>query len=324
MIIVLGEKPIIIGRLNFGFLLRTIKILLHKLKSLRVAGRDSYYPGHKRVSEEVLEGLTEIGVEYNLDPFLYENGSHYILLSHPNWLSVLSSSNGLMSADAQVICGPNVFHSLASECANELKKLNSIVLTPSDWVARNYEMQMPTLKGKIKVWPCGVNEDIWMPIKDSLIKKKVIIYRKHDGFDAGFLKYVTDYLEKKSLMPVVIVYGEYTIDQWKEELSLSCCVIYLTSFTESQGIAQFEAWSMNVPIFVYYVEDCIVDDWLFEGASSSPYLSESSGKFWSSLDDLICLIDNLIEGKDTYSPRKYLLNGYTREIQTKKLLSFLS
>jgi len=322
--IILGERPIVIGSVNFGFLICYIKIIIHAIKEIFCREEGKYYPGHKRVSEEILEGLSEMGVSYALDPFLLKSDSPVLLLSHPQWLHKLVLRQRKRKSVNKIICGPNVFHSLMSGYADSLKELNATILTPSNWVAANYKKQAIELEQQIKVWPCGVDENEWIPVSNSLSYNYIVIYRKQDDFDDAFIASILSYLRENNIKVVIVEYGQYSINDWKAQLNSAICVVYLTSFTESQGIAQFEAWSMDVPIFVYRVTQCVVDGWDYSGANSSPYLDRQSGAFWSNLSCLLKLLSDLLNKNKEYSPRRYILENHTRRLKTEELIGYMS
>ena len=63
---------------------------------------------------------------------------------------------------------------------------------------------------------------------------------------------------------------------------------------ETKGLALAETWSMDVPTLVFRLKNEV-------GSARAPYLTNSTGAFWSSLDELEYLIVNFREYE--FSPR---------------------
>ena len=161
-----------------------------------------------------------------------------------------------------------------------------------------------------------------MPANTNQKREIVIIYRKFDNFDEETVDSIKSFIDSLGLKTIIVNYGNYSIHEWKKYLGQSLCVIYLTSLTESQGIAQFEAWSMNVPLFVLNITECNVEGWNYVGANSSPYLNPQCGELWTGLTELFNLLKNLSERKEIYNPRKYIIDNFTRRSKSQELLSY--
>jgi hypothetical protein len=144
---------------------------------------------------------------------------------------------------------------------------------------------------------------------------------KHE--DTSLLKKINFFAAKNNLKVSIIMYGEYSLHDWKEALKTALVVVYISNVTESQGIAQFESWSMNVPTFIQKNDEVSVDGWSYVNATSSPYLTKNCGAFWSDYSELEILLSSLNSDSYGMKPREYILKNFTREVATKKLMKYI-
>lgn len=82
---------------------------------------------------------------------------------------------------------------------------------------------------------------------------------------------------------------------------------------ESQGIAQFEAWSCNVPTLVWDKRRWEWRDLVFEhpDVSSSPYLTEECGMRFTGAEDFEFTFDEFVGQLGGFTPRDYVLSHFT-------------
>ena len=80
--------------------------------------------------------------------------------------------------------------------------------------------------------------------------------------------------------------------------------------TESQSMAQFQAWAMDVPTLVLRVEK-YNDGESSYNASSSPYLNSETGEFFDSGLPSHNVINSWLDRLNTFSPRNWILKGHT-------------
>ena len=92
------------------------------------------------------------------------------------------------------------------------------------------------------------------------------------------------------------------------------------SRNESQGVALAEAWSMNVPTLVYNPGDFVYSGKLVTGISACPYLTDSVGRDWKTIEQLNTLLLEMNQDKFSFTPRKYVLERFTDEKAAKDLL----
>lgn len=173
-------------------------------------------------------------------------------------------------------------------------------------IRTNYLNDLPILKDKIEVWPAGVNIDYWKPNHDK--KHQVLLYVKTDN--RKMVKFVESYLEKHKINYSVIEYGKYRKSEYRRRLSKAAWAIFLSE-SESQGIAMLEAWSMNVPTYVWNPGQVIYEGNLIKDTSSCPYLTEDTGDHWKNIVEFKGKFDIFTSNLDKYRPRWWVVNNMT-------------
>jgi hypothetical protein len=138
--------------------------------------------------------------------------------------------------------------------------------------------------------------------------KKVILYEKHflipsivDAYESA--------LHDLGFEVVRVKYGNYTQSAFKAQLEKSQFLIWFGA-TESQGIAQFQVWSMNVPTLILRDELFTVSNRNFP-SSSSPYLDPACGEFFDLEIKPLLALQEFISRLGTFSPRLHVLGNYT-------------
>jgi hypothetical protein len=267
--------------------------------------------GHEAVRANLFNGLDQIGQEYSINgKFPLPPGQTVGVLAG------LRIAADLVKLKARIRLGPNYCVSPRQDPGIFLAREVEAVLVPSRWVADFYSSELPEISEKVWVWPSGVDCDYWRPLKSDAGSRYVILYVKNT--EGALVARTIQLLESLGLDYRVVEYGRYLSGAYLDLLQRSLAVIWLGK-SESQGIAQFEAWSVDVPTFVHYdPKDLVVGlgknltparissaEW-----SPSPYLSSENGSFWSSFEELRALCEEITSGVVRYAPRKFVLNGY--------------
>ncbi len=272
--------------------------------------------GHYAVTRSLLHGLNKNKIKYNFNS--------NIIISKT--VIVLSGTETLQFAITQkkkgkiqyLIAGPNI--SVLPSFDNKIlaSKEVDICLVPSTWVKEKYEEDSPELLGRIKIWAAGVDEIYWSPQNSNIIKYHALIYLKNTNAP---IKEVKELLNQFKIPYIIIYYGKYSKEQYKESLSRSKFAIFLSQ-SESQGLALAEAWAMDVPTFSWNPGFFKYQNYFFENVSSSPYTTKQTGNLWNSIDELALLI-KMYNKKNTYFPRKWILNNMTDALCSNNLLSII-
>lgn len=310
-ITVLTRKPASIGRWLFRRISLSRETLLSTLSSM--VG-DARVDGPAVVRINLLKGLDQIDQVYQFDP-------------PSNWISpyvgILSDIEALHWAIeakregriTRLVAGPNLVTTPLELnrilCAPEI----DVVVTPCRWVSEWYVSLASELEGRVTEWAVGIDTDYWSPDRAGAdgTKKQWLIYDKTDGGKKE-LNAVRSELERRGLPYDVIVYGEYSPEYYRRMLRRSIAMVVLSP-SESQGLAQFEAWSCDVPTLIW---DRRRIEWMgmvFDGnsASSSPYLDVKCGMRFRGEDDLSSILEQFIENIGDFTARDYVLQNFSLE-----------
>jgi glycosyltransferase involved in cell wall biosynthesis len=170
-------------------------------------------------------------------------------------------------------------------------------------------------------WPVGIDTDEWQPATrekdiDVIVYDKVLWNRRDKG--SKFLSAVTGFLGARGRSYVVLRYGAYREEQFKELLGRSKSMIFLCEH-ETQGIAYQQALSCGVPIVAWDEGGAWKDPnyfprrVCFEPVSSVPYFDSRCGEKFARIDEFNdCWSEfwgKLSNG--LYNPRDYVLENLT-------------
>jgi hypothetical protein len=117
---------------------------------------------------------------------------------------------------------------------------------------------------------------------------------------------------------VLIEYGKYTPFEYVSTLK-KLKVLFWFGGTESQGIALLEAWSANVPTLVRYRKSSF-DLYHPSEIAFGPYNDENTGLFFEENESALEII-NRFYSRPEINPREKILNEFTNEFTTRKLLA---
>jgi hypothetical protein len=220
------------------------------------------------------------------------------------------------SSPSKLVLGPNLdIHDLGvRRLFDEIPE--SMFIVPSAWVQSFFVKELGMSFNKVKVWAAGVDSKKWSPTKSK--QDVVLIYIKGDYFDLATL--IKAQAFEHGYESLILEYGSYSQSEYFNSLDVAKFAVFLIG-TESQGIAQFQAWSMDVPTLVlsqsrYRVNEEEARD---IEASSSPYLSPQTGRFFDGPHDKAS-VQEFIERLNDFSPRRWILNNYTYEKSAGKFL----
>jgi hypothetical protein len=110
----------------------------------------------------------------------------------------------------------------------------------------------------------------------------------------------------------ILQYGNYSQETYLNLLRKSKFVVFLTG-TESQALAQFQAWSMDVPTLVLAQAEYVNPKTAgyMVPASSSPYLTASTGHFFDDSNSVEA-IHGFVKSLDNFTPRRWVLANYSK------------
>jgi hypothetical protein len=279
--------------------------------------------GPDAVLSSLLRGFKKINQAYCVNPIKIHEGL--------NFCCVLSGVDGLRDAIEKksnekinkIFAGPNLVNLPRDSGGILLSNYIDQVIVPCSWVRDAYIKD--GLKNRIEIWAAGVDESYWSP-KSSYEKSIVLIYWKTESSE--FIKKVTRLVNSLGYQPIILEYGKYDPYQYKDLLQISKFVIFV-SMSESQGLSMAEAWSMNVPTFVWsppknYAVNFLLKqhNFFYDTISSAPYLSGMTGNFWDSIDVLAHLIGSF--NMQSYEPRAWVLENMTDQICAEKYVKIVN
>lgn len=272
--------------------------------------------GHPGVRKSLLAGLSKNQQLFNYNPTcLDECGDAVHVLADINALrqAIRLKQQGkikyLLAGPTLMVRGNEYNHVLGS------KEIDICILN-SDWIQQAYEYDEPALRGKIILWPAGVNTDFWKP-RAHTQSKNVLIYWKTEGKD--FCNAVKETLKKYGWNPVVLKYGNYCPNEYKQFLDESAFAVFIGS-SESQGIALAESWAMDVPTLVWNPGKRLIAGRMHDPVSAAPYLTSYTGAFWKEMHELEYLLEHIDDVLCPCAPREWMLENMTNEITVQRLL----
>ncbi len=275
--------------------------------------------GHYAVTRSLVDGLKKIGADFNYNPSREKDiADNVIVLAGVDRLrqAINLKNKGKIR---MLLAGPNVVEDVRSENGIVADEAVDRYIVPSEWVKNLVTGDCSKLKDRILCWSAGVDSNYWKPSVGATNRKKVLIYWKTERRE--FCNQVVKLVRDGGMDPVLLQYGRYNVEQYRDVLNHSTFSIFI-SRSESQGIALAEAWSMNVPTLVFDPGEFVFGGRMIYNVSACPYLTTATGLTWKTLDEL----RNIIQNKSSFAafaPREYVLNRFTDEYSARQLLQAL-
>jgi len=266
--------------------------------------------GHYGVTRSLVIGLGKIGVRFAYEPDLARTSAESaIVLASPGSLG--RAMQWKRAGGCRLLfAGPNI--------VDDPGQLDGIIRSPelvpvvaSDKMRTIFERKDPLLKGRVRVWPAGVDADYWRAEARGQ-RDTLLIYNKRMPELAASL---VEQLGALGMRVEVIHYGErreekYRPHQFRAALDRSYACVFLT-YNEPQGIAASEAWSMDVPTLVHRVES-------LSDEAIVPYMTPTTGAYWTTFEQLLSLLQSL--SIDGYAPRQWVLKHMTDAVCAQLLM----
>ncbi|HLG40110.1 MAG TPA: hypothetical protein VI461_10590, partial [Chitinophagaceae bacterium] len=265
----------------------------------------------------LVEGLEKIGADFNYNPIRKKNiAENVIVLAGVGRLKEIIElkKKGKIK---KLFAGPNICESPNEENGILANKAIDVCIVPSQWVGVSYLEEENDLRGRIEIWHAGVDSNYWQP---SAKKKNrdVIIYWKTE--EEEFCKAIEDIIRNHNYNPVRVKYGNYSSKEYKEGLDIAVFAVFV-SRSESQGIALAEAWSMDVPTYVWDPGELVYKNRKYKNITACPYLTEEAGLKWIELNELKEIVDRTQKGVLSFKPRKYVLRSFSDEQSASDLVN---
>lgn len=296
--------------------------LLKKLTVLtRPIGRSGQIQGHAMVTRSLLAGLTQLGIPFNYNPSSKGDiGDVIVVLAN---VDALAQAIAIKRENRSIIllAGPNLVVWPTDDKGILLSSEIDGVIVPSGPTRHMYAEISPSIKDRLFIWYAGIDTNQWKPFTTDK-GRDVLVYWKNQREGQLLKNNVVDLLKKYNWNPVVLEYGRYNQNRYKEILNSASFGIFL-SRSESQGIALAEAWAMDVVTFPWNPKYRVNRGRVYSAVSSCPYLTDQTGKDWKEITELECILKDFDRGNDQYSPRQWILGAMTDAISAQLLIDIV-
>ncbi len=301
---------------HFGRLLRRLKKPARQWLGMAPPPR---YGGHFAVTRSLVEGLTRLGVDYNYNP-------SSITAVHDT-VVVLSGLDALRQAIhlrrtgriSRLLAGPNLVVLPTDEGGLMTSPHIDICLVNSLWTQTLYERLSPSLVGRTRIFPSGVDAAWWWDGLRSHQPRRMLFYHKHPP--KALYSQCKELAVRYGFEVDTIYYGQYKVEDYRRILHQTGVLVHWAQ-SESQGISMLEAWAADVPTLVWNPRTFCWKGCRYD-SDSSPYLTEATG---ATFDDEKSFQKLLVEGyaeRCRYSPRAWLLQHLTDAASAGVLLAVI-
>ncbi len=271
--------------------------------------------GPTKVLNNTIKGLDLLGYPYVINAALNSTKRIWI---QSGW----DALPYLNKISAHVVVGPNT--ALYPSDLDQFDLSKAIYLQPGP-TAVDFWLTLGFNQCPLKYWAAGIDTNLFRP--DNSIKKDIVlVYHKHRDLEE--LAFITSTLARKGIEYILIPYGAYTESEYIHFLRRARYVIWHGRL-ESQGIALQEALSCDVPMIVCDVTTIgqskhsrtkFPDNVKKIPATSVPYFSTTCGLKITELAELSISIENMESNLRIFSPREFIVNNLSLEIQAEKLV----
>jgi hypothetical protein len=219
-------------------------------------------------------------------------------------------------ADRRLLAGPNLVTLPSDEPELMTAPEIDVCLVPSEWVKRLYEEDSPGLRGRVAVWPAGVDPAYWSPGDPA---RGAVIYLKRLGrqrsIDDVELARVRQALKSTGFQVTLLHYGSFRLSAYRDALRAAELLVFFSP-SESQCLALAEAWAAGVPTLVWDCGRLEYRGRVING-SSAPYLSPATGLEFVDVTALAELLDHWAELRPRFRPREWVLENMTDAVSAR-------
>ena len=264
--------------------------------------------GPGKVIKNLKLGLDSLNVQYIENPAEINYDDDVISLQ---WSDLILQAN-----PNKLVIGPNIC-TLPIDNGFVINGEYKNILVPSKWVFDLYTKWLP--KEKIKIWPVGIDTEIFSDTRNENKDLGVFVYFKNR--DRSDLTGVNQELNRLGISYENIEYGRYNESDLVDKTRRSKYCI-LVNGTESQGIGVLEILSTNTPMIV--LDQTLWTDRIEAGeiaATSVPYWSDECGEIISHVGDIELAIKKIEERKP--NPRNYILKNFLPGYRASELLEII-
>lgn len=265
------------------------------------------YGGHPAVTRSLIEGLTTLGATFNYNPATLD-GLHDVVVV-PGGIQALRQAIRLKKQGRirRLLAGPNLvvlptdFDGLITSPEIDTYVLNS------PWTQNMYELVAPSLKGRVRLFPSGVDADWWWDGPRAHRADHMLFYNKRPPqrlYDA-----CADVAREAGFTVDVVQYGSYTVEDYRARLHRSSVLVHWAE-QESQGISTLEAWAADVPTLIWDPRSFMWQGVNYDSCSC-PYLSRATGRSFRDASEFEALLREGAADRSRYAPRQWVLDNLT-------------
>lgn len=192
----------------------------------------------------------------------------------------------------------------------------------SQWHQDLFVHFAPELKNrKLFNWFCGVDSDFWKPNHTTKPEKSVLVYLK--THETQMAQPIIDFLINQGFRVEIIRATKYSWDEYKTKLNRANLAIFI-SVTETQGLAIFESWSMNVPTYHWNCKQWNYQGLHYQNASSCPYLNDDLGDDFADFEEFKNSFLEKYPALIKLQPRNYVLSHFTMKHSQNQLYKIIT
>lgn len=269
--------------------------------------------GPEAVVRSLARGLAGLSLPFELNPRRLDSAGTVGVLSDLEALEHAIAWRQRVRA-GRLVVGPNLVV-LPTDAPSLMEAPEiDLCLVPSEWVKRLYENDAPTLKGKIAIWPAGVDPEAFKPaVSRNASQRRALVYLKRQAGQRNAsdseVTAAQQALDGAGFAVDTLTYGSFTNEQYREALQRTEVMLFFSP-TESQCLAVAEAWSADVPTLVWSCGQLEYRGRTYSG-SSAPYLSAQTGLEFEDVRVLGHLLDRWDELRPALAPRQWVLQHMT-------------
>jgi hypothetical protein len=288
------------------------------VRSTRKSGANTAfkYGGHPSVTRSLVEGLQAIGASFNYNPKKKRDlGKDVVVLSGVRTLKQAIKLKRLGVIE-RIFAGPNIVVRSIDHGSIIASPEVDYVITPSEWVSKAYIEEVPSLATRCIEWAAGVDTEFWKP-NPNIARTHVLIFIKPQVGPIPDIDPYVQNLKENGYLVDLIEYGSFTQEEYRNKLNRAKFLVGFVA-SESQGIAWAEAWSMDVPTFIWRNDSNCIQGKEIE-SSTAPYLSSNVGSFFGAVEELPLLIKRM----DFLQPRKYGVENFSDAATATNLINLI-
>ncbi len=277
--------------------------------------------GPNKVFHNLCKGLNRINVTFSINESPLKHKYNLVQSSIDALIDV-----GLYRIPSLI--GPNLVV-LPRDLPPFLKLNHTIFLHPAEWCKDLWDI-VGYNKNSIVIWPVGIDWEEFVINRTSSANRVLIYFKRRNPL---LLKNVLEIASSFGMDSIIVEYGKYTEQQYKEALSVCKLGIWIGT-SESQGIAQQEALASGLPLIILDVNS-FWDEYPYPSypfprkfhnfkPTSAPYFDKQCGIIIESISQLPETLETFLDNINNFDPMTYIQSKLTLEKAANQLLGYFT